>query len=414
MSESMQPWKVGLLGLVLLLLVSQAHAQMKMRECNLTADATLTNFPYYILSDNASKSYFYNGSIAEIDGAVLQAYEVENWTADNATFWVLTNLTAGQTTTLVQMVNISMMENGTGHTPTAVWDDNYKAVWHFPSNTNNLLDSTSNNEDATNYGTVQDSGVVDGCVNFTTDTGTYIDIPDSFDAFQYGTIEYWAYINTYSFYDTLCSSDNPDPGENDMLCFAEEALPDNDLALRFFVVGPVVGGYFIDAVTPNNSISHGEWFHAAVTVFDGGHSIYINGVNQTLTYRVGNPASEGFFSNISSAQETYVGRLLYAGTYYSRNNGTLDEVRISSVARSAGWINQTYHVVANQSAYVSCGGWTEYPTTTTSTTTTSTTSTTLADHAGPSVTGTFPAAEVVIFLIGAGGLMLYKMRKGGA
>ena len=50
-------------------------------------------------------------------------------------------------------------------------------------------------------------------------------------------------------------------------------------------------------------------------------------------------------------------------------------------------------------------------TSTTSTTTTSPTTTTL--HPGPASTGGFPAGEIILVLLGAGGVMLYKMKKQG-
>jgi hypothetical protein len=33
-------------------------------------------------------------------------------------------------------------------------------------------------------------------------------------------------------------------------------------------------------------------------------------------------------------------------------DGSIDEIRISNVARSANWINQTYGMVANQNTFV--------------------------------------------------------------
>jgi hypothetical protein len=84
----------------------------------------------------------------------------------------------------------------------------------------------------------------------------------------------------------------------------------------------------------------GVWNHWAM-VFDGTRptnaerlALYFNGAAQVLSYRLSTPAMLP-----STTGPVNIGQRDLSGWYF---NGTIDEVRISSVARSAAWMAAQY------------------------------------------------------------------------
>ncbi|HEX3640204.1 MAG TPA: DUF2341 domain-containing protein [Ktedonobacteraceae bacterium] len=229
---------------------------------------------------------------------------------------------------------------------TSVWDSNYKAVWHMDAVSGaNQLDSTSNAQTAVqNNAPVQTSGKIDG--GFTFDgladyfsvAGAAVDITGD------KTIELW--INAASF---AIDSNGADPrilinnidGTN-VYQFALDAAGGGTIA---FAVNDATGQHIIASQAWNIN----TWYHLVGTYVASSHTVvlYINGAvaanNGSLSLALG---TSSLFN---------IGRRTDALGYYL---GSIDEVRVSNVVRTPGWIATTYSSQANPSAFFAVGALT--------------------------------------------------------
>jgi hypothetical protein len=100
----------------------------------------------------------------------------------------------------------------------------------------------------------------------------------------------------------------------------------------------------VKATTATNLVTYGQWHHvsAAVNLVSGKATLYVDGVNQTVS------------SNVAPAIVTQAAMYLgaYAPDASSRNyfKGLMDEARIEKAARSADWIWASYMTSATNSS----------------------------------------------------------------
>ncbi|MFX0145971.1 MAG: LamG-like jellyroll fold domain-containing protein, partial [Candidatus Hodarchaeota archaeon] len=217
--------------------------------------------------------------------------------------------------------------------PSGVWDDNFKGVWHLSEDpTGTIYDSTLNNNDGTTYGSMssgdQVSGKIDGSLEFDGDND-YIDCgnDNSLDITGDITIEFW--VNGTSFSNDL----DPDILTKGNYTQAYSTWINDDGAVYFQLNG--------DSFYSTSKLSLGVW-HSVVCVRNGSDRIiYINGNEDT---------SDSFSSAIETITET-----LTIARSPDNLNGTLDEIRLSNIARSSDWIATEYNNQYNPSNFSSIG-----------------------------------------------------------
>lgn len=218
----------------------------------------------------------------------------------------------------------------------AVWSNGYVAVYHLGESAAGTgtvglyRDSagTNHGDDYVDPGGKAGQLFATGGETFTTDD--YVTIPDLLNGATAATVQAWVKRTTYVQYAGFVEN------------YQSGAL------YRRFLLGyenpsGTISAYFASRDVlksagktgfPNN-----QWAHVCGTYVGGGNVIaYINGVGGTPT--TGAPTA----LNTNVVPEGHR-RMGFYGTAYL--NGKLDEVRISSVARSAPWIATEY---ANQSA----------------------------------------------------------------
>ena len=306
------------------------------------AGGDLTDFPAYINVSDGNYSQFYSKGCN--DGGTLLKSEVENYTDNTQDIWVKTNING---TVISRYYNASTpASNDVINT----WNNNYKGIWHFSSGSNNLLDSTSNNNNGINTGSSSSTGYIDGGQYF--DGNDYINISNSASLQMDGglvTLEQW--FNTTSLdkmrlmfkYDISTGSPYSGYGIN----INEES---NKMSMW------VGGGAMISSTT---NVNDGNTYYG-VGVYNGSHTlVYINGVLETATIQT---------DNLDSSVQLLFGVYKPGEIDDQFFIGTIDEFRISDVVRSADWINQSYQMIVNQNTFVTFG--IEETITTTSTTTT--------------------------------------------
>ena len=95
-------------------------------------------------------------------------------------------------------------------------------------------------------------------------------------------------------------------------------------------------------------VRHGEqyyadnkWHHVVVAVGSSFNKIYIDGVNENMTYEYGSASIGNYFLNPSNLDTMAIGRRFYPNSplYF---NGLIDNVRIYNAALSSSQIKQNY------------------------------------------------------------------------
>ncbi len=204
--------------------------------------------------------------------------------------------------------------------PTAVWDSNYKGVWHLP-NGNNLSanDSTANGNNGKVVGATATTGKIDGGLNNPNSTSGYIDLsstplaaatPSAF------TLEAWVNISGMGSYPAVIDFD-----ANNSSNWGIYGESGNGIGL--------VVANTMQTMIPLGSFSVG-WNHIVATNNSNGPTMYLNG-----TPAGGSWSDSSYDNGVTSAS---IG-LGYSGRLF---NGLIDEVRVSNIVRSADWIATEY------------------------------------------------------------------------
>lgn len=300
---------------------------------NVTIDHTkvtsnLTNFPMLIslTSPNLAAHAQTNGNdIAFFDSSGNQLnHEIESYnpTLGQLTAWVMIpNLSSTQNTVLSMYYGNSSLpdqENVTG-----VWDSNFLMVQHLNATSTTLTDSTSNHNDGTAKGAVTTlaSGEIAGCENY---TGGNITIPALVLSSQTQfTFSAWIYPLAGARY------------------FISEW--NNNQGVFLQVSGNSVVQMYVNGIMVQKALSLNQW-HYVVGTF--------NGTSANLWVDGGSPSSSNATNPIWPSQSMYLG---------NRNDGTrqfiglLDEVRVSSIARSNAWILTEYANQKSPSTFYTIG-----------------------------------------------------------
>ena len=197
-----------------------------------------------------------------------------------------------------------------------VWDSHYQGVWHFGAAGLSVADSTGKNASTGTGSPAARSGKINAGVGFN-GSAQYIDAKLNLSAWSRMTIEGWG---------------NRD-ATNGVVCVAYESdSPSKRTGLRlaFGLVMAAVGG--TESFWP---LSDSNAFHHLVLTYDGTLStpqywLSVDGVNRSLTGYNAPAAALPAFANSFK-----IGMREDASQYSS---GIVDEVRVSDIARSSGWI----------------------------------------------------------------------------
>ncbi|MFX1329090.1 MAG: DUF2341 domain-containing protein, partial [Promethearchaeota archaeon] len=247
--------------------------------------------------------------------------------------------------------------------PEGVWNTNYQGVWHLSEDPTDsspaFKDSTPNNNDGTDYGSMtsgdQVPGQIDGSLDF--DGGDdYLEVNDSSSLTIPGSFTVSAWINTNdlppdgdlrSVVGKGMSSDNPGENHNYGIML-ENAILTAGQAIEVYYE-PSTG--FGNAVAASwvTSLSLGQWYHV-VGVHDAGAdtlTLFVNGVQRaqntgaTATPDTGNAPLRIADVNVDIFPNEF--------------NGQIDEVRVSNTVRNANWIQTEYNNQKDPNSFYSIG-----------------------------------------------------------
>jgi len=221
--------------------------------------------------------------------------------------------------------------------PTGVWNTNYKGVWHLKETSGTQYDSTQYGNNGTASVTTQGSatGKIDGADTFSGTTDR-VQVGTSNWSATYGTLELWGYQTSrtathYFFGHTTLPAFN-----NRIQLYTDDTAGNLDLGL----------GSSHTARTNIQTLTLNTWYHIVLTWNAGNYIVYVNGVS-TASGSYAGLSTLGTFADIGNDGDT--------ATRNEAFHGIIDEVRISSTVRSAGWIQTEYNNQNAPSSFYSIG-----------------------------------------------------------
>jgi hypothetical protein len=325
--------------------------------------ATLSNFPVLVfnISDvNLQTSALSTGNDIIFMGSTESwitgtwrdklDFEIEKFdhTTGELEAWVRIPTLSASADTNIYMYYGNALCNTNRQNPTGVWDSNYCGVWHLRETgsgaAGEYVDSTVKDNDgrggAGNSNRVPaftSSGRVDGA-------NAFDGVDDSIDVSGRSTLnitgsltlEAWVHPDVVSSHRCLVrfSSNDTSPGKGYFMELQGGQL--------HALVGLKSGG---TSEILAGSIPASVWTYTAVTWNASVLKGFING------YFAVNSSPNAY--DIESPNSLF--RLGSSTSNTSFFDGILDEVRISSTARSAGWINTTYQTINRTTGFLSFG-----------------------------------------------------------
>ena len=319
----------------------------------------LANFPVLVkVSESGISGFRYadclksNGGdlrFADAEGNLL-ASEVDTWDTNGVSLvWVkVPSLTAATEITAYY---------GWAFTPavdsSAVWANGYVGVWHLNESTAPLAESSgistpfTQGQVAPEYGA---EGVLGKSVNFaandesgTTDTRLEAADDDDLDGFDDFTVEYWSCQATFrpsgQWAAILSKRIGSGSQESWMVC-----LTDGNQYPSCFI-RPNDGGTRTD-MSAGRRVEANQWTHQAYT--------RVKTTGKQIWYFDGGSVANATSDNRSTLLAGWATLKLGGGAGQNSFPGSIDEVRISNVARSADWVKASHDTVT-ESAFAVYG-----------------------------------------------------------
>ena len=267
---------------------------------------------------------------ADPQGTTRLAHEVELYTPDTGTLTAWVKIPSLVPTTVIYLHYGDPAITTSQEAVSEVWSGGFAFVMHLEDLTDATGHSTSlGSQNVTTAGGKLDQAMAFNGVSSQLGAGSATAIDDVFAAG--GTAEGWFYANSYgeSSYGRLF-----DKGEENgwgIYVANVGGIALQALAFRHGGLGGSIGSWF----TPNGSVALGAWHHAAI-VYDQSSAandptMYLDGVAMTAgQYDV----PSGPMDSDAAASLTIGNRTSLDRTF----DGTLDEMRLSSVVRDADWI----------------------------------------------------------------------------
>jgi len=266
-------------------------------------------------------------------GATLLKWETESYASGALVAHVLiTSLSSSSDTLIYLFYGKAGVGSFQGGTLGSAWDANYVAIQHLNGAPSSAVDSVTG-ASATISNVTAATGEIDGAAGFN-GTSSSIDIGHA-GALMFAadfTLSAW-FNSASSGYQVILGNET---GGNLQWIFAINAHVAGDIELW-----DQVGGYY--AYTPYTG---SQWQHAVCVRASGTLNCYVNGT-------VGTSASSS--TNFSAGtQDIYIGERAYTG-FQEWFNGTIDELRMSNVARSPNWITTEYNNQKPGSTFINLG-----------------------------------------------------------
>ncbi|MFM9964548.1 MAG: DUF2341 domain-containing protein [Planctomycetaceae bacterium] len=337
------------------------RSQLTLSGNTFAGSETLTKFPVLVVlnSGNIDYSLTQNGGqdlrFFDADGTAL-AYDIESWNeSGNSYVWVRVPQvdTSGTDTITMYFGNATA---SSGQDAAAVWSgNNFTGVYHLNDSGSAINDSSANNYDGTNGGTIASAGQIAGSRDFESLLSNCIDLGRSrsfADGASAVTLSAWvnrestAGSGEYILGASITNGGVPTNLSRVNLQF----IGDN---LNFLIRSDDITR--VDIATTTNPLAglNGSWHFVSAVVDVSADAVlfYVDGNLINPTTYSGTPTfSVSAFSSSPSAIATLGANEDFATEFY---DGLLDEARYATSARSAAWIKAEYLTATN--SFVSVG-----------------------------------------------------------
>ena len=309
--------------------------KMKISFANYNKTEPLTNFPALVVFSNGMAGTTFDFStflstnghdlrFTDSTGTTNLNYEIDTWsTAGRSYVWVQVPKLTNNCSIWARWGDASQASQPTYTTNGATWGNGYVGVWHMGQT--NAQESTIKKYNGVASGNTNCSGFVGGAQAF--GTGNQLTIPTLPFTSNAVSVEAWVQHRTVA--STV---------QNYFRFNSETAVlrqGGNNGELNFYVKN--ASGF--QHVSVPGQIIVGPWYYLAGT-FSGSQLAYKNGV------QVGSASPGGTLVTAASA---------FMGSSSEPMDGYIDEVRLSSVARSANWLWASYMTMASNSVFNTMG-----------------------------------------------------------
>jgi hypothetical protein len=334
-----------------------------------------SNFPVLVsLSDVTLKTVGNSGHVQNSNGYDIYFYsdsgmttrlavERESYDGSAGTYVGWVNVPAvSHTSDIVIYIaygdaGISTDPNSDGtYGKTSVWDSNYKLVAHLPDGTSlTANDSTSNGNNGTNSGATAATGKIDGGASFSGSAGISLGTDTSLDFSDAFTISAW--IKTSQSVGAIVSLRTSAYGESPLIDFMVgfDGVSTSYSNLMLIVRGNT--GLYANFQYGAGYVSDNNWHYVTAQRLDS------SAISVTLDN--GSPSVVGYIpaAITTSLSTSYRGIGIesdWVATNFGSSNqrnflGSIDEVRLSNIARSADWILTEYNNQNSPSTFYTLG-----------------------------------------------------------
>ena len=270
-------------------------------------------------------------------------YEIESWNPGGVSYvWVQVPSFAKNLSIWAGWGSPAYATKPTYTTNGAVWSEGFAAVYHCSEGSGTRHDSTASARHGTPVGnTTGTMGMAGGADSFD-GNGSAVRLPKSFALFsgsQNVTVEFWFKANAVAPGSSYMTSPVPFQarGENAWMITFGDSMAGNALSPRLNQ-----GGWASPASAPG--IQTGRWyFYSCTYALSGSNNwkVYLDGTSVSQGTRTGAVTADTINNQYGGSDES--------GTGINRwFNGAMDEVRVSSVVRSANWVWASWqNVLAN-------------------------------------------------------------------
>jgi hypothetical protein len=324
-----------------------------------------TNFPILVsLTDNDLRTVANGGHVTSANGydiiftdsnGNLLSHEIESYDASSGTvkMWVKVPTLYHTTDTVIDMYYGNSSITASQENKAGVWGNGYAGVWHMDETGTNptVNDSTSNANNSSTQTWTPDTGKLGGGGTFN-GTNQYISFGNksSLKPTSAITISYWVKTNssasgnngysvlsTYNGYGSTRYGYNVGPNPSN----AEFAMYKNNWNNYLYQIG-------------NTTINNNSW-HYVTTTYGGSLAstkVYVDGNLETMTGSTYGTPDAIAYDATPVTMGTYTSNSALSGVYFT---GSLDEMHVSNVARSADWIATEYNNENNPATFMGAG-----------------------------------------------------------
>ncbi len=284
----------------------------------------------------------YDIVFVDSNDSTLLNFEREKYasTTGEIAYWIKTDISSTTDKTIYMYYGNSGASDLA--TTTGVWDDNYVGVWHMNEASGSLIDSTKNSLNLTSVGGTpqysQSSQIGDGIL---------------FDA---GSSEYFE-VSTAAVTDaplTICGWYNTDSLTAFQIIGGVFDSGSYNNQIRLALAGDEAGDY-VQAIIWDGFYSHADTTIAYSTgIWQYACGVYVSTSERHVYLNANNKGTNTDSRTPSSIDTTSIGRS-GDSTPDAYMSGIIDEVRISNVARTAGWIATEYNNQSDVGSFMTIG-----------------------------------------------------------